>query len=146
MLALMSFGLFAPFQVAPARAEIGGTVVAQIPFRFIVGNRTLPAGKYEIKRVEMTNPNVLEIQSVNGHRTQMFLTEDTRATARPTRTELVFDRFGNKYFLSQIWVNGEKSGSELPKPAAEKRLERRGEVAAKETVVCMPAANHHNSR
>ncbi len=37
-------------------------------------------------------------------------------------TELVFDRLGNRYFLSQVWESGSATGADLPKSRMEKRL------------------------
>ena len=38
------------------------------------------------------------------------------------KTKLVFNRYGNHYFLSEIWVNGATRGRQLPKTSREKEL------------------------
>jgi hypothetical protein len=35
---------------------------------------------------------------------------------------MVFHRYGDRYFLSQIWAQGEERGSELPMTKVEKEL------------------------
>src|SRR5207244_6047829 len=37
-------------------------------------------------------------------------------------TQLVFHRYGNRYFLYQIWVRGENRGRELPQTRLEREL------------------------
>ena len=121
-----------------AHAQIGGgtTIQASIPFAFTVGNATLPAGKYEIKRLDDNATEALEIRSTSGHRAVIFETENTRARDGQvaSRTELVFDKFGDEYFLSQVWVAGLASGSELLKSGMEKRLAHAGSQPEKHSV------------
>ena len=38
------------------------------------------------------------------------------------KTKLVFNRYGNRYFLSEIWVNGATRGHQLPKTCREREL------------------------
>jgi len=42
----------------------------------------------------------------------------------------VFHRYGNTYFLSQIWMAGESTGRELLKTREERALERELKVIA----------------
>ena len=81
-------------------------VEANIPFKFMVGDTSLPAGKYTIKRVDDQDPSTLEIRSADDSIAVAFLTESSQANRIPTKSELVFDRYGNQYFLSQIWTEG----------------------------------------
>jgi len=38
------------------------------------------------------------------------------------KTKLVFNRYGDKYFLSQVWIAGETRRRELPKSSREKEV------------------------
>jgi hypothetical protein len=40
----------------------------------------------------------------------------------PSQTKLVFRRYGDRYFLYQIWVEGNNRGRELPMTPLEKEL------------------------
>ena len=44
----------------------------------------------------------------------------------PAKTMLVFHRYGNRYFLYQIWVEGNNRGRELPRTPSEKELASNG--------------------
>ena len=61
---------------ATAQAQLPGTAIrATIPFDFKVQGRTLPAGNYEIRRIN-DEPMGLLIQNVNHRRDEaMFQTE-----------------------------------------------------------------------
>jgi hypothetical protein len=93
----------------------------------MVGDTTLPAGKYEIRALD-DMPGVLELRSVSGHTVvnvdaESVKTKDERIA---NKCELVFDKVGDKYFLSQVFVAGSSTGSELAKSRMEKRLEGDG--------------------
>jgi hypothetical protein len=98
-------------------------VIATIPFAFTAGTSTLPAGEYTISQVPNT-PGIVLIRSQDNHTSVFFGTESAYAIQIPQRTELVFNEVGDRYFLSQIWIAGEDLGRELPKPRAERELER----------------------
>ena len=122
-----------------ANAQISSIpgIQANVPFAFQIGDKTLPAGKYEIKAVDDNEPNVLEINSIDGHTHIVFETEDAqkREDQVAKKTELVFDKVGDQYFLSQVWVVGTPTGSELAKSKMEKRLEDGGSQSEKHSVV-----------
>jgi hypothetical protein len=105
---------------AKAQALAVGAIEADVPFAFIVGEKTFSAGKYTLKRADDTSPGVLEIQ---GRRTIFFEAETAQANEYPRQTNLVFDKIGDQYFLSEIWASDTKLGYRLPKTSTEKSLE-----------------------
>ena len=110
--------------VAPARAQLPGTEIrVNIPFAFTVRGKLLPAGNYEIRRVTDA-PDTLELYNRPGHQTVVFETEPVQSKMLNQKGELVFHRYGNDYFLSEIWTSSESIGRELRPSHAERRLER----------------------
>ena len=114
---------------AKANAQLPGTAIhASIPFDFIVSGKTLPAGTYEIRRIT-DSPDSLIIRNVTiNHDLATFLTDPVQARARMNHGELIFNRYGDTYFLSRIWDGGEPTGRELPTSRQERQLKR--EVAS----------------
>ena len=108
---------------ANAQALAEGTIEADVPFAFIVGEKTFPAGKYTLKRADDTNPGVLEIRNDKGRGTIFCDVETAQAKENPRQTNLVFDKIGDQYFLSEIWASDTNVGYRLPKTNAEKSLE-----------------------
>jgi len=125
--------------VANAQIDSDMRIQANVPFAFAVANTTLPAGNYEIKRVDDNAPNVLELRSADGRTSVIFETENaqTRDDQAANKTELVFDKFGDEYFFSQLWVSGSVSGSELPKSRMEKRLASGGSQLEKHSLAAV---------
>lgn len=83
-----------------ARAQSADAVVVSVPFEFVAGGATLPAGEYRIDRV---NPGVnreLAIRGYNkGSAFLLPLAFDNGSADQPT---LSFEHVGGKYFLSRI--------------------------------------------
>jgi hypothetical protein len=97
-----------------------------IPFAFMVENQTLPAGEYRIERAIATEPNCLRISDAEGHALKVILTNGVlRPSDRDLPAKLMFDRYGNQYFLTQVWPAWSAFGQQLPPSAAEKELARR---------------------
>ena len=81
----------------------------------------MPAGRYDIQ--ELSN-SVLTVRGTNQNRSQ-FLVASNAETLKPSdHGKLLFHRYGNRYFLYQIWSSGSTSGAELPKSQAEKETLR----------------------
>ena len=97
-------------------------VVINIPFNFIVGQKTLPAGEYGFKRIKIDSETVWLVQSRDRRASILFMTIPVRAAAIQEETKLIFHRYGGQYFLSQIWTPGDNTGRELLKPRLEREL------------------------
>ena len=125
--------------VANAQIDSLSTVQANVPFAFAVGNTTLPAGKYEIKMLDDNEPNVLEIISANGHPRVVFETENAakRDDQTARKSELVFDKVGDQYFLVQVWVDVTRSGVQLPISKMEKRLTDGGKQSERHSIAAL---------
>jgi hypothetical protein len=94
-------------------------IKANVPFDFTAGSATLPAGEYRV--AAMSDLGTL---SVVGRGSAMSLvgSRPVQAGAESGSTKLIFHRYGNRYFLYQIWVEGENRGRELPQTRLEKEI------------------------
>lgn len=117
---------------ATAQAQLPGTSIrASIPFDFIVRGRTLPPGRYEITRVN-DDPVELMIRNVDHRRNEaMFSTEPAYLDKSTSKNVLVFHRYGDSYFLSEVVTAGEQTGRELEPTHMERQLRR--DMAKNET-------------
>jgi len=114
-----------------ASAQINVGLDAEIPFQFHVGTRELPAGKYRIHVLDEANLRVMEITSTDGSSSVLFQVEESDAKSTPTQSELIFNKYGDNYFLAKLYDEGNPSGSELIKSRYEKKLSK-GAVVAQE--------------
>ena len=110
---------------ATGYAQLSGAPIRiNIPFDFNIRGKTLPAGHYEIQRIN-DEVDSLEISNVRkNHEHAMFETDQEVARKTPNHAELVFHRYGDKYFLSEIWTPGTVTGRELPVSQQERAVKR----------------------
>jgi hypothetical protein len=105
-----------------AQAQIVGSLEADIPFQFHVGNAKLPPGKYTIHVPDNSDLTVMEISSDDGSRSALFEVRDTEANSAPGKSELIFNKYGNRYFLEKLFEESNPSGSAVVKSGYEKRI------------------------
>jgi hypothetical protein len=131
--------------VANAQVDTVPQIEINVPFAFMVGDTTLPAGKYQIRTINDTASNVLEIRSANSRTAVIFDTVDaqTQADQIESKSQLVFDKVEGQYFLSQIWVAGSSTGNELIKSRKEKKLTDGGSQPEKQSVAAVMKRMKH---
>ena len=102
------------------------SVTATIPFDFVVGDKTLPAGRYIVSAA--TNDGTgLRIENRDGKYLAFRLSNPVAQKSQKHQVKMVFNRYGQQYFLTQIW-SGDGSGRELRPSKMERNLQQ--ELAA----------------
>jgi hypothetical protein len=96
--------LFTTMVAGQCRAQ---SLRVNIPFDFVVGNTTLPAGEYALRPLSPVG-SIVGIKQVDGSAAMIVVTRPADQTGQTTEARLIFHRYGNECFLSQIWtgVNG----------------------------------------
>ena len=113
--AFLGLGLLLAVSAAQAQET---RVKANIPFDFVVGNQILPAGEYLVASEGSTNQTIV-IRSDDSKTAILSLTNSCSSSKPSDMSKLVFHRLANRYFLSQVWVEGNSSGWQLPHSKAE---------------------------
>ena len=97
-------------------------LTADIPFEFSVSNQKLPAGKYWISRAnESAGDAVLQIRSTDGHSTATRFSIPIFTFNPKNRGELIFHKYGDQYFLSEVWPAGGGTGRVISQDARRTR-------------------------
>ena len=117
LIAAVSFGvvLFATTLAAPFTVKIR----AEIPFDFIVGKKRLPKGEYLIE--SLNDAGTLTIRNAKRGKAVTFSTIRHKPTDGP-KSKLIFNRYGDQYFLTRIWDGSSETVLKLNKSKTEKRL------------------------
>lgn len=124
MLSLVSlFTLFTT--VASANAQLSNPIRAKIPFDFSMGDKKLPAGEYSFRRLsEFSSDKTMLVSNLDSSTRVFQLTFGARVLTPKDQSTLVFHRYGDQYFLEQIWTSGEQEGTQLPESRSEQTLRR----------------------
>jgi len=101
---------------APALAQSGAMSVT-IPFDFHVGSKTLPAGTYIVNR----QGEAIQISDSKGH-TAFVISTAVPNPAANLDNQLVFNRYGNDSYLSEVRWLGYSTGRGLAKTTNEVEL------------------------
>ena len=109
--------------IRSACAQIDLPIEFTTTFPFAVGNTTLPAGTDTV-RADDEDPQVLEVSG--PHAAVFFNTESAQPRQAPSRTELVFNRYGDGYVLKNVWVEGSEIGYQTQPSLREQRLAKNG--------------------
>jgi hypothetical protein len=110
-----------------ARAQINGDLEVNIPFQFHAGDARLPAGTYRIHMLSDGDANVMEITSADGSTSAVFYVHEEDPDSIPAKGELIFNKYGDRYFLAKVFDGGNSIGSALTESRYEKTL---GQAAA----------------
>ena len=93
---------------------------ANVPFDFIVGDTTLPAGIYTIAMPTLSG--TLLIKNVDSGESAIVMSTVVAGSRPSDETRFVFTRYAGQHFLDQVWVVGQRSGDKLVKSRTEGRL------------------------
>jgi hypothetical protein len=70
---------------------------------------------------------IVQIRSTKGNANVIRLTIPVNTLHPMQSASLIFNRYGNEYFLSEVWPKGGSVGRALPKTRAERELERKAQ-------------------
>jgi len=101
------------------QAQSGGMKV-NVPFEFYIGDQKFPAGLYAVWR-NHNNASVVQVSDRNGHNS-IIVTIPITSRLENAAGQLVFNRYGDNHFLSEVRWTGSDSGGQFPKSSVERRL------------------------
>jgi hypothetical protein len=117
-------GLLVLLTFSSAFGQSDRQTIIHIPFNFSVGEKTFPAGEYEIERNRNNSDTVWVIRHKDIVGSAFLLTRPVRANDVVEHTRLVFNRYDDLYFLSEFWTVGTQTGHEIPVSKRERSLEK----------------------
>ena len=130
---LLSIGI-ALVAVAAVQAQ-DKTVTANVPFSFYMGSSAMPQGSYIVD--ELSHGAVVCMRSKDTTKSVTAHTIIGKKQVEPAR--LVFHRYGESYFLAEIWPGDGSVGRSLGASQREKELGKNG---AAPTVAVIRLALH----
>jgi hypothetical protein len=115
------------------QAEERPLLTATVPFAFTVENANLPAGTYTVS--VLPPYNMIKVQSADGRKVAMISAIPSQNSRESQRAKLVFHRFGNQYFLAQVWEQGSNVRRDLRSGDLARELARSGEKYRSATIL-----------
>ena len=84
-----------------------------VPFGFTAGNVQLPAGEYEVKAVGPWGGPALSVHNVNSNAGTLVVSTSCSSQKPAADAKLVFHRYGQQYFLAEVWNRNSTVGSQI---------------------------------
>ncbi len=103
-------------------------VSAEIPFDFVVGNKQLKAGKYYVGRLSTINTTGTLIIRSDDAKDAVNFNVNGVTDKSDQEPRLVFRRYGNQYFLAQIFDGESNQGFGLMKSKTEREVAKKNDT------------------
>ena len=129
------FYSFAAIWLAAACLYAEPPITVQIPFPFHVGDSVLPAGSYTAG-AHLGSGSLIVLRSADGKSSVMALSNGAHSSDGRTQPRLIFNRYGDEYFLFQVWTGSDGDGRQLMQSRHEAELS----AAAKRNVQTVVAS------
>jgi hypothetical protein len=112
----------------PLCAQVSA-VRADIPFEFVAGDTTVAPGQYDVR---FLSGSVVQLAGKDSY---YLIANPDDPYGRSIEPKLVFNRYGDQYFLSRIAVAS--TGRDFAPSRTERELTKTAAAARKEVVVAM---------
>src|ERR1700752_178043 len=96
---------------------------ANIPFDFVIGDESMPAGEHRVDSSTSTG-ETLRVQRADNEKSAVRLSIALRQLEPANKGKLVFRKYQDQYFLTEVWPAGEATGRRVLKSSREKALDR----------------------
>ena len=119
---LKAFSAWAVLGISCLCAQSGHILIANVPFDFSVVNQHFGAGAYTVSTD--VSSSVILIRGNEDGSARFALTTAAQTTKVQEHAKLVFNRYGDHYFLTQVWNAGSDLGRKLQPSKAEQEMAR----------------------
>jgi hypothetical protein len=93
---------------------------ANVPFAFVAGGVHLPAGEYRV--YHPGNPYIVVTENREGTAQVMTYVHPSAMKPGETSTKLLFNKYGDEYFLTQVWTERDQEVHQCFKCQMEQQL------------------------
>jgi hypothetical protein len=121
VLVIAGIALLGQLQVPTSAQDLTNPIKANIPFAFSMGTTQLPAGPYIAER---SSQGVVRLRNTANWKSCVSLVSTGQLKRDIQRPQLVFHRYGDKYFIAKIWDGQSDTAYQFPKSKAEREAAR----------------------
>jgi hypothetical protein len=123
-LILIAIAAFAAALTTNASGQTGKMIRANVKFDFQIGDRIYPAGEYRIESISALSDEILLIRNVSdANKTQIIWANHSNLASRQA-PKLVFLKDGERYFLTQIFLDSGKWGYSITPSRRQRESEK----------------------
>ena len=129
-LAILAAALILSVPLVQAQSRVN----AAVPFAFSLQDRAMPAGNYQIIAL---SGQTLEIRDLDTRHSELLVKQMSVQSNKDQSPKLIFHKYGDQYFLSQIWYGDSHYGVAFAESKREKevKMAANGLPSIAETVI-----------
>ena len=121
---LLAIALSLPLLLGAAAQAQTTQLKVTVPFEFTAGSVQLPAGVYEVTSAGSWGGPTLLVRNVNSNGGS-FVVSFSCSSKKPTAdAKLVFHRYGQQYFLAEVWNRNSSLGNQIRAKSRQTQLAR----------------------
>jgi hypothetical protein len=84
-----------------------------VPFEFTAGTVQLPAGEYEVTAIGPWGGPALSVHNLNSNAGTLVVSTSCSSQKPAADAKLVFHRYGQQYFLAEVWNRNSYFGNQI---------------------------------
>lgn len=126
--------LLLTYRVMEVQSSMRDACYANVPFDFYVGNSKMSAGVYTIQESNSGNAQLL-VQKKGGGTGAYVFSVGADPKSSDASGKLIFHRYNDDYFLSEIWKVGNEMGHVIHPSRKELELEKGASQVSKASSV-----------
>jgi hypothetical protein len=93
----------------------------RIPFNFVAEDKTLPAGEYVVTRLGR-GEEMMRLAKDDGPELVTLIPTHVQLSVRPDHGTLIFNKYGDRYFLSEVRTPKDNVGYKLHRSSLEAEM------------------------
>jgi hypothetical protein len=119
-----------------ASAQLGSSdkIMTNVPFEFVAGSKIVPAGTCTV-RLAGVGASTLSIRNRDANVGLFSLSSMAETKKASGVNALVFHKYGDRYFLAEVKVEGSRTIYRMPKARAEAELQASNVPATEEILL-----------
>ena len=119
LIGVLATGVLASASHAVAQ---GTAMKVTVPFAFQNGAQLLPAGTY---RIDLNTEHLMILHGTVSNAAGIAMTFPEQRSKASATGKVVFHRYGDHYYIREVWIAGSTEGRECVMSHAEKREKQR---------------------
>ena len=133
-LILIAIAAFTTLLTTNAFGQVVKTANANVAFDFQIGDRLYPAGQYRIESINRQSDNILRIRGLGDANKNQLIVAALANAGKGKTPRLVFRKYGETYFLSEIFLDTEQWGYSIRPSRRQREKEKNLALATLERI------------
>jgi hypothetical protein len=117
-----------------AKAQVADQLNVNVPYEFVVGSKTMPAGTYRVGRISTSTASELFLSSFENHTGVLVVPAEWVDARNDAAARLTFEQINGQHFLSKIETAEHVFTIPVSQSAIQEAISKSSPVSASTTI------------